>query len=153
MIKNLKNSMEKLALIFKKHITNSLESNRKISAALALGIFFSYLPFFGYHTIGAMLIAEMMRLNKALAVLSTWIAAYLLIFVLPLSLVLGQFILTGMINFDFRCDQITRDFISQRIYEYIIGSIAISLFLGMISYIIFVYTLNILRPKGILEKK
>ena len=49
------------------------ESPWKIALALAVGVFISFTPFWGFQTLLALLIATVARLNRAVTVAGTWL--------------------------------------------------------------------------------
>ena len=50
------------------------DSPQRMARGIAIGLFTAYLPFFGLHMLVALALAWLMRANKVLAVLSTWIS-------------------------------------------------------------------------------
>ena len=49
------------------------ESPRRTALALAVGVFISFTPFWGFQTILALLLATVFRLNRAVTLTGTWI--------------------------------------------------------------------------------
>jgi len=49
------------------------ESPRRTAAALAVGVFLSFTPFWGFQTLLALLLATVFRLNRAVTVTGTWL--------------------------------------------------------------------------------
>ena len=49
------------------------ESPRRTAAALAVGVFLSFTPFWGFQTLLALLLATVFRLNRAATVTGTWL--------------------------------------------------------------------------------
>jgi uncharacterized protein (DUF2062 family) len=49
------------------------ESPRRMALALAIGVFISFTPFWGFQTLLAFLIATVTRLNLALTIAGTWL--------------------------------------------------------------------------------
>ncbi|HXH82765.1 MAG TPA: DUF2062 domain-containing protein [Candidatus Tectomicrobia bacterium] len=49
------------------------EPPRRVAAALALGVFISVTPFWGFQTILALVTASIFRLNRAVTVAGTWL--------------------------------------------------------------------------------
>ncbi len=49
------------------------ESPRWTALALAIGVFLSFTPFWGFQTILALLLATVLRLNRAVTVTGTWL--------------------------------------------------------------------------------
>jgi uncharacterized protein (DUF2062 family) len=68
----------------------------KISLGLAIGVFISCTPFYGLHTLLAILVAFAFRLNKVATVNGAWLnLPWFAPFVYGLSLKVGEFILSG----------------------------------------------------------
>lgn len=68
----------------------------KIALGLAIGVFISCSPFYGLHTVMAVLAAFLLRLNKAATVTGAWLnLPWFAPFVYGLSLKVGEFILSG----------------------------------------------------------
>ena len=49
------------------------ESPRKTALALAIGVFLSFTPFWGFQTLLALLLATVFKLNRAVTVTGTWL--------------------------------------------------------------------------------
>jgi hypothetical protein len=49
------------------------DSPRRTAAALAIGVFLSFTPFWGFQTLLALLVATVFRLNRAVTVTGTWL--------------------------------------------------------------------------------
>jgi uncharacterized protein len=49
------------------------ESPRRMALALAVGVFISFTPFWGFQTVLALVVATVSRLNRALTVAGTWL--------------------------------------------------------------------------------
>lgn len=68
----------------------------KIALGLAVGVFISCTPFYGLHTLMAVLAAVMLRLNKASTVTGAWLnLPWFAPFLYGFSLKVGEFILSG----------------------------------------------------------
>lgn len=68
----------------------------KIALGLAVGVFISCTPFYGLHTVMALLAAFCLRLNKASTVTGAWLnLPWFAPFLYGLSLKVGEFILSG----------------------------------------------------------
>jgi uncharacterized protein len=68
----------------------------RLALALALGIFIGCTPFYGFHTIIALLAAFGLRLNKAVTVTGAWLnLPWFAPLVYALSLKIGEFLLSG----------------------------------------------------------
>ncbi len=68
----------------------------RIALALAVGVFISCTPFYGLHTVAALLAAFCLRLNKASTVTGAWLnLPWFAPFLYGFSLKVGEFILSG----------------------------------------------------------
>ena len=68
----------------------------KIALGLAVGIFISCTPFYGLHTVLAIVVAMLLRVNKAVTVTGAWLnLPWFAPFVYGLALRLGQVVLAG----------------------------------------------------------
>lgn len=72
------------------------DAPEKIALGLAVGVFISCTPFYGLHTVMAILAAFLLRLNKASTVTGAWLnLPWFAPFVYGLSLKVGDLILSG----------------------------------------------------------
>lgn len=68
----------------------------KIALGLAIGIFISCTPFYGLHTVLAIVVATVVRINKAVTVTGAWLnLPWFAPFVYGLALRLGEVVLAG----------------------------------------------------------
>ena len=68
----------------------------KIALGLAVGVFISCTPFYGLHTVIAIVAAVLLRLNKASTITGTWFnLPWVAPFLYSFSLKVGEFILSG----------------------------------------------------------
>ena len=118
-----------------KHVIHSKESNAKLSLAIALGVFCSVLPTWGWQYIVAGVLAHIFGLNKIVAAAFTGVSIPPLIpLILYGSMVLGAEIL-GIENYA-RLENISEQTVMQDINQYFVGSVALGLILGVIAFII-----------------
>lgn len=72
------------------------EAPRRIALGMAIGVFIGITPFYGLHTLLALLVAFLFRLNKAATVTGAWInLPWFAPFVYAFSHKLGQAVLLG----------------------------------------------------------
>lgn len=55
---------------FQTHVTRSQESNLRITAAVALGVFMGIVPIWGYQMLTTLFLAHLLRLNKVIALVA-----------------------------------------------------------------------------------
>ncbi|MBI1893497.1 MAG: DUF2062 domain-containing protein [Candidatus Rokubacteria bacterium] len=84
---------------FKDHFRNILhldEEPWRIAAGMGLGVFISFTPFYGFHTLVALLCAFAFRLNKVATVTGAWVnLPWFAPAVYGVSLMVGELILSG----------------------------------------------------------
>lgn len=72
------------------------DAPRKIALGLAVGVFIGCTPLYGLHTLLAIVVAALLRVNKVATVTGTWLnLPWFAPFVYGLSLKVGEFILSG----------------------------------------------------------
>ena len=64
-------SRKNIGAFYRRHIANATESNFRIAAAVALGVFMGIVPIWGYQMITAVAIAHFLRLNKVITVVAS----------------------------------------------------------------------------------
>ncbi len=68
----------------------------RIALGLAVGVFISCTPFYGFHTLMAIVVALLFRLNKVATITGSWFnLPWFAPFVYAVSLKVGEFILSG----------------------------------------------------------
>lgn len=118
-----------------KHVIHSKESNIRLSCAIALGVFCSVLPTWGYHAVIGAILAQLFRLNKIVAAAFTGVSIPPLIpFILYGSMVLGAKIL-GVKNYA-TLDNISKQSAMENLSQYITGSIVLGLILAAIAFVL-----------------
>lgn len=118
-----------------KHVIHSNDSNAKMAAAMGWGVFCGVIPIWGYQMVFAGLSAHFMKLNKVVAMVFSNISIPPMIpFLLYGSVVLGALVL-GVEN-AFTLDGITLETVAQSLTQYIVGSVALAIILGLLVFII-----------------
>ncbi len=118
-----------------KQVIHSKDSNTKMAAAMAWGVFCGVIPIWGYQMVFAGLSAHFMKLNKVVAMVFSNISIPPMIpFLLYGSVVLGALVL-GVEN-AFTLDGITFETVAQSLTQYIVGSVALAIILGLLVFII-----------------
>jgi uncharacterized protein (DUF2062 family) len=129
-----------------KHFFNKEESILKKSLSVSLGIFFGIVPIWGYQLVSAIAASYLLRLNKAIVILTANISIPpLLPFVLLASLKTGEFFTGKKSNLSIHA--ISFDTIKLNLYTYLTGAcilaVLFSLFMGLVTFI----TLSLIRKK------
>lgn len=118
-----------------KQVLHSKDSNAKMAAAMGWGVFCGVIPIWGYQMVFAGLSAHFMKLNKVVAMVFSNISIPPMIpFLLYGSVVLGALLL-GVEN-AFTLDGITLESVAQSLTQYIVGSVALAIILGLLVFII-----------------
>lgn len=118
-----------------KQVLHSKDSNAKMAAAMGWGVFCGVIPIWGYQMVFAGLSAHFMKLNKVIAMVFSNISIPPMIpFLLYGSVVLGALVL-GVEN-AFTLDGITFETVAQSLTQYIVGSVALAIILGLLVFII-----------------
>lgn len=118
-----------------KQVLHSKDSNAKMAAAMGWGVFCGVIPIWGYQMVFAGLSAYFMKLNKVVAMVFSNISIPPMIpFLLYGSVVLGALVL-GVEN-AFTLDGITLETVAQSLTQYIVGSVALAIILGLLVFII-----------------
>jgi glycosyltransferase involved in cell wall biosynthesis/3-hydroxymyristoyl/3-hydroxydecanoyl-(acyl carrier protein) dehydratase len=123
-------SRENLKSFFKRHITESQESNGKIAKSVGLGLFFGISPLWGYQMITAVAAAHLLKLNKVIVLVSSNISIPPMIpLILYCSFVTGAIILKEPINFVPSALDLAS--ISESLIQYLTGSIVFATLAGL----------------------
>lgn len=118
-----------------KQVLHSKDSNTKMASAMGWGVFCGVIPIWGYQMVFAGLSAHIMKLNKVVAMVFSNISIPPMIpFLLYGSVVLGALVL-GVEN-AFTLDGITFETVAQSLTQYIVGSVALAIILGLLVFII-----------------
>jgi glycosyltransferase involved in cell wall biosynthesis len=121
------------------YILDGDESNLRKSFSIALGIFIGIVPIWGFQILSVLALAHLLKLNKAIAVLSSNISFYPFVpFILFFSYKTGGLLL-GSNEIIFK-NEVTREYVRQHLYQYILGSIcfatAAAVTSGLVSYVL-----------------
>ncbi|MCL1933372.1 MAG: DUF2062 domain-containing protein [Candidatus Azobacteroides sp.] len=128
----------------KEKVFSTTDSNKKIALSVSLGIFMGIIPVWGYQMVVAFALAHLLKLNKAIALVSSNISIPPMIpLILYGSYRTGIFIAGDSSDFD-----ISFDAVRQNIFQYLIGSLVFAAVCAVIFGIIVYLLLNIFRKKG-----
>jgi len=87
---------------FRERVTAVLhldEEPSRLAAGMAVGVFIGITPFFFFHTVLALIVAHLFRLNKAATITGAWLnLPWFAPFVYGFSLKLGELILSGNLS-------------------------------------------------------
>ena len=120
----------------KPHIYNADESNWKKAQAIGLGLFMSSFPVWGFQMIICVFLSMLFKLNKGLVLLFANISiAPLMPFILYASFVVGGLIIDQPITVDFS-QGLTLDDMGIHLKQYLIGSVVLSVILGLVGLLV-----------------
>ncbi len=128
----------------KKHFLDESESNAKKSFSVALGIFFGIVPIWGYQLVTAILVAYLLKLNKAIVILTANISMPLMLpAILYASLKTGE-VVTGEVS-TITFQNISLENIKLNLYVYISGAIVLSFAMAILTGVITYLFLSLVR--------
>lgn len=139
---------ENVKKFIQKNITNSSDSNLKISLAIALGACCGVLPTWGYQMWIALSVAHFTKLNKLIAVVFSNISIPPAIpFILFASYALGCKILGNPITLLF--EEVNMESVMVNLWQYIIGACVLSVLVFVAILIISYSILSIFRKNAV----
>lgn len=128
-----------LKRFFKENILEIEGSNKNKALSIALGIFIGTSPFWGFHSIIALSLAAIFRLNKFLAFTASQISiAPLAPFIIGFSMYFGSYFISGDANLlhqEFSLESIKHNLLQYLIGSFLLGIISSSSF-GFLFYLI-----------------
>jgi glycosyltransferase involved in cell wall biosynthesis len=131
-----------------KHILLTKESNLRIALAISLGIFTGILPIWGFQLILAVFLAHILRLSKLITSVAANISIPPMIpLLLWLSYVSGGIVLGTGSNIRLSANLTVKSF-ENNIVQYVIGSLVLSVVMGIASGLISYLILKIFRKRG-----
>ena len=140
-IKFLSNFTPKnIRLFLKKQFLDSNESIARKSIGVAFGVFMGIIPIWGYQLVSALVLAHLLKLNKAIVGVAANISIPPMIpFLLYGSLKTGQFVLGNDLSDNIFNSEITFETIRQHLLEYVIGScvfaVVMAVLFGGVTYL------------------
>jgi len=123
------------------------EKSSRLAAAVGLGLFFGILPIYGFQIMVGAAVAHQLRLNKATLLLASHISIPPVVpFILYGSMVLGHWIFTGQ-SLDISPHQITKGLTLEHFMEWIVGSVALGVTVGLAGTILTYSVARLVRRK------
>ncbi len=111
--------------LFKENILESDGDNKTKALSIALGIFIGVSPFWGFHTVLALSLATVFKLNKFLTFVFSQISlAPFIPFIIAISMYFGSFFVEGKTNFSQQ--EFNFEMIKNNLFQYIIGSFVLA---------------------------
>ena len=123
------------------------EDPLRLASAVGLGLFFGILPIYGFQIMVGVAVAHQLRLNKATLLLASHISIPPIVpFILYGSMVLGHWLFTGQ-SLDISPHQITKGLTVEHFVQWIVGSLALGLIVGLVGTIITYSLARLMRRK------
>ena len=111
--------------LFKENILESDGDNKTKALSIALGIFIGVSPFWGFHTVLALSLAAIFKLNKFLTFVFSQISlAPFIPFIIGISMFFGSFFVEG--KTDFSHQELNLEMVKHNLLQYIIGSFVLA---------------------------
>ncbi len=119
----------------------------RFALAIGLGVFCGIIPAWGFQMALAYALAHLLKLSKPLTLLASNISIPPMIpFLLYGSLISGRFILNEKLDFGIKISDLTTAYVWSFTKEYLIGSMAFALLMGMGAFIIALLLAMVLHP-------
>jgi glycosyltransferase involved in cell wall biosynthesis len=123
------------------------EKSSRLAAAVGLGLFFGILPIYGFQIMVGAAVAHQLRLNKATLLIASHISIPAMVpFILYGSMVLGHWLFTGQ-SLDISPHQIAQGLTFEHFVEWIVGSVALGVAVGLAGTILTYSMARVLRGK------
>ncbi len=127
-------SIKNIKLFFDKYVFNSTDSNVKMSASIALGVFCGIIPIWGYQLVFAGVSAHLLKLNKVVAMISSNISIPPMIpFILYGSLVLGGIFFDKPLWIDIH--QVSFQTVAEALLQYVVGSVMLAIIAFLVVFL------------------
>lgn len=139
-------SWANLTRFIKNNVTQSKESNRRLSAAIGLGVFWGIAPVWGYQMVLAGVTAHLFRLNKVISVASSNISIPPMIpFILYGSYAAGGLVLGRPAYIPLK--DITLDKLGGSLLQYGVGSLVLAVTAGLVAWAVSFLLLRAFRKE------
>lgn len=143
--------------LMRRLLLNPEESNFRKAASVGLGVFMGIAPVWGWQMAIALLLAALLRLNKAITVIASNISIPPMIPpIIFASYVMGGFFLKNSKILDYS-SEITLEFVKDNVLQYLLGAVVFGLIMGILAGLLALLLLTIFRrrhktpPDGISE--
>jgi len=138
---------ENIRNFINKHILLTDETNFNIAMAVAFGVFMGIVPIWGLQLITAIALAHLFKLSKFIVIVAANISIPPMIpFILYASYITGGIIMGTGTNIRFSGDLTIRSF-ENNLLQYILGSIAFAVIMGIVTGIVSFFFVSNLRKK------
>lgn len=121
--------------------------NKTKALSIALGIFIGVSPFWGFHTVLALSLATVFKLNKFLTFVFSQISlAPFIPFIIGISMFFGSFFVEG--KTDFSHQELNLEMVKYNLLQYVVGSFIFATLLAISFGFTFFYLLNLFRKES-----
>lgn len=135
---------ENIRHFISRHITNSGESNLKITLAVMFGVFMGIVPVWGYQMIVAGVLAHFLKLNKVITLVASNISIPPMIpFLLFGSYATGGLVLGHPILLSLH--EVTFETLKDSLIQYLVGSMVFAVLCGLLAGLICFPLLSLMR--------
>ena len=133
--------------LFKENILESDGDNKSKALSIALGIFIGVSPFWGFHTVLALSLATVFKLNKFLTFVFSQISlAPFIPFIIGISMFFGSFFVEGKTNFSHQ--ELNLEMVKHNLLQDEGGSFIFATLLAISFGFTFFYLLNLFRKES-----
>ena len=133
---------------FKENILESDGSNKTKALSIALGIFIGVSPFWGFHTVLAISLAAIFRLNKFLSFIFSQISLPPFVpFIIAASLFFGSYFTSG--EKPLTEQEFNLEMVKANLLQYVIGSFIFATIFSVIVGFVFYFLLNFFSKKKV----
>ena len=133
--------------LFKENILESDGDNKSKALSIALGIFIGVSPFWGFHTVLALSLATVFKLNKFLSFVFSQVSiAPLAPFIIGISMFFGSFFVEG--KTDFSHQELNLEMVKHNLFPYVVCWFIFASFLSISFGFTFFYLLNLFRKES-----
>ena len=140
-------TVKNIKAFIRNNITNTSETNLRLSGAIGWGVFCGIIPFWGYQMIFAAISSHFLKLNKIIAVAASNISVPPMIpFILYGSFYLGGLITDKEISLDLSL--LSMKILPDYLYLYLIGSFSLAVISGFVSLFFSWLLLTLFRKKA-----
>lgn len=134
--------------LWKEVLLNPNESNGKKSLSIGLGVFMGIVPIWGFQMLVALLLATLLRLNKALVLIASNISIPPMIPVIVFgSFMMGRIWVGSDATFVLFSRNLTTEAMRQNVLQYLYGSVTLAVVAGLTAMLVSYVLLMIFRKE------
>jgi len=134
--------------VWRQYFFDSSETNLSITLSIFLGVFIGITPFWGYQVILIIIFAQLLKLNKAIALIAGHISIPPMIpFILFGSYYIGGVLFGNNVPKSFS-SEITFELVKNNVLQYVFGAFALALISAVVISVISFIFLSIFRRKS-----